>query len=123
MTNDTQDGPKPVRGNAHDWGAHTPRNAAEVLSEEGYGKAPSFRARLEQNPERPYLVNAINPGGSLKVGPDEPLRQVLAHISKTHRVEVLVPGDRGFVPWTGATHDPGLILTIRISARANAQAA
>lgn len=122
MSNDTKPGFLPVRGNAYDWSVHTPACAIRVLSEDGYEKARSFRKRIEEDPDRPYMVNAISRDG-LKVGPDEPLRQVLTHIAKTHLVEVLVPGDRGFVPWTGATHDPGYILTIRISARANAQAA
>ncbi len=122
MSNDTKPGFMPVRGNTHDWNVHTAACAVEVLSEQGYEKARSFRVRIEEEPDRPYLVNAISRNG-LKIGPDEPLRQVLTDIATTHLVEVLVPDERGFVPWTGVSHDPGYIITIRISPRANAQAA
>ncbi len=117
----------PVRGNTHDWNAHTTQNVIDVLSEDGYiepGKKPaqSYRKRLDEDPDRPFTVNIISPKG-LMIGPDDPLRQVLTDIGKTHVVDVLAPGECGFMPWTGGSHDPGRILTIRIRRRADAQAA
>jgi hypothetical protein len=122
VPNDTNTGFMPVRGVVNDWSVHTPQSAAEVLSEDGYGKARSFRTRLDEEPDRPFMVNAIN-GDGLKIEAGDPLRDILTQIGKTHLVEVLPPGDRGFVPWTGVSHDPGYIVSIRISVRANAQAA
>lgn len=116
-------GHMPVRGNIYDWNVHTAENAVAVLSDQGYGTARSFHKRLEDEPDRPFRVNVIAHKKGLSLAPGQPLRQTLERIAQTHLVDVVPFGSEGYVPWTGSENDPDRIIGIRISVRAEAQAA